>query len=438
MKRWLVALLVLLAVIVLVSPAIIGRLAERNLEENLSWAEDEARDIVVTTESFDRGWFTSEGRYRVELRDRTLRDLVGDGVDHDAPPPALIIDTRLDHGILPITSLAREHGTLQPGLASTVSTFQIDAGDGHLVSLPGKLYSTVGFGGETSSRYLLEPGTFEEQDVRAEWQGADISFLTHAGDRSIEVDGEIESFDLVLGGDTIRSQGVRITAAQEDVGYAFQVGSVELELDGVSLGGGGAEVSGFSAMTLAADSRLVDSRVDAQTKLALSGLEVPAVGDVDFVMDMAVERLDAEALHALAGAIDEAEQMDPATDFDSLYPEIERELQGLLSAGAAVRVDRLDITLPQGRVETKIEIEVPELDAAGFNWGSMMLRLDARAEMRIDAALYDFIQLMNPQAGALADMNVFVPDGDAYVMQAEYAQGLLNVNGTPMALPMPR
>ena len=72
MKRWLVVLLVVLAVLVLVSPGIVGRLAEKNLEDNIEWAESEAVGIDVQTESFDRGWFTSEGRHRVALTGSTV------------------------------------------------------------------------------------------------------------------------------------------------------------------------------------------------------------------------------------------------------------------------------------------------------------------------------------------------------------------------------
>jgi hypothetical protein len=45
--------------------------------------------------------------------------------------------------------------------------------------------------------------------------------------------------------------------------------------------------------------------------------------------------------------------------------------------------------------------------------------------------------MMNPQAGSLVAMGFLVKDGEDYVMAAEYAQGLVNVNGAPMPLPIP-
>ena len=123
MNRWFVAFLITLAVIVLVSPGIVGRLAEKNIAENLDFVASENDDVVVTTESFDRGWFTSEGRHRIELRD--------DADEHDRVP-SLIIDTHIDHGLIPLTSMSRASGSLKPGLASAVSTMTLDPGDGEL------------------------------------------------------------------------------------------------------------------------------------------------------------------------------------------------------------------------------------------------------------------------------------------------------------------
>ncbi len=46
--------------------------------------------------------------------------------------------------------------------------------------------------------------------------------------------------------------------------------------------------------------------------------------------------------------------------------------------------------------------------------------------------------MMNEQAGALVAMGILVAEDDDYVLNAEYAQGLFNVNGAPMPIPMPQ
>ncbi|MEE8221518.1 MAG: DUF945 family protein, partial [Woeseiaceae bacterium] len=106
MNRWFVAFLITLAVIVLVSPGIVGRLAEKNIEENLDFVASESDDVVVTTESFDRGWFTSEGRHRIELRDGAVGAVPENDADEHDRVPSLIIDTHIDHGLIPLTSMS--------------------------------------------------------------------------------------------------------------------------------------------------------------------------------------------------------------------------------------------------------------------------------------------------------------------------------------------
>ena len=68
MKKGFVALLLVLAIIVLISPGIIGRLAEKSIEKNIDWAATESQEVVVTSQGFDRGWFSSEGQHRFEIR----------------------------------------------------------------------------------------------------------------------------------------------------------------------------------------------------------------------------------------------------------------------------------------------------------------------------------------------------------------------------------
>ena len=113
-------------------------------------------------------------------------------------------------------------------------------------------------------------------------------------------------------------------------------------------------------------------------------------------------------------------------------------MQKIVSAGAELRIDQLDVTLPQGKVTTKIVVNIPEDDSpADFAWSSVLLAMTASADVRMPATLFDLVAAMNPQAAGLVAMGILLQDGDDYVMNAEYAQGLLSVNGAPMPVPMP-
>jgi hypothetical protein len=65
-----------------------------------------------------------------------------------------------------------------------------------------------------------------------------------------------------------------------------------------------------------------------------------------------------------------------------------------------------------------------------------LLDLDAEADLVVAAEFVDFAMAMNPQAGAVVGMGFLRKNGDVYEMRAEYAKGLLTVNGAPMPIPL--
>ena len=141
-KKGVVVLLIVVALVVLITPGIIGRLAEESFDQNLEMAITENEDIVVSSLGFVRGWFTSEGQHRIELRNKTLlSDSLDDSRNSRRYAEALIVSTRLDHGLIPVTSMAREEGSLAPGLGSAISTLSLEVSDGTVYDLPGTIYS---------------------------------------------------------------------------------------------------------------------------------------------------------------------------------------------------------------------------------------------------------------------------------------------------------
>jgi len=435
-KRWFVVLLVVLALVVLVSPGIIGRLAERNLEQNLEWVASESSGIEILTESFERGWFTSAGRHRVSpsatvFREAAIKHRQSTGNEE---LPSLIIDTRLDHGLVPVG----DAGSLTPGLANMFSTFQIDPGNGELFELPGSLRSKVGLSGRSDSRFLLETGQFENEQGRIEWQGADIALQTDWSDGTLIVAGVVEPFTIDSDGDVLHVGALTITADQARGDYGFNEGTISIELESVAVESPGNAVT-LGAMAFSAGVGIDDALINVNTKFSVEEFIIPALGEVSFVLDMALYRLDAASMQVIADAFKEAQEAaDPEQAMATVMPAIEGDLQRLLSAGAEVRIDQLDISFPQGKLTTNLQIDIPTGDAgADFSWGSVLLAMTATADLRLPTALFDMILAMNPDANALIATGILQRDGEDYVMTAEYAQGLLNVNGAPMPIPMP-
>jgi uncharacterized protein YdgA (DUF945 family) len=440
MKRWLVISLVLLALIILVSPGIIGQLAEQNMEENIQWAESESPGVSITREAFDRGWFTSEGQHRVVLQGGQFRDAAQKYADVSGNPelPSLLIDTRFDHGLLPVTSLSRDAGSLIPGLASTVSTFQLDPGDGEPLSLPGTLYSEVSLTGATDSRLLVEAGSYQHEQALINWEGADLAIYSDRNSGKISVHGSIQPWSLAADEGGAKIGAIQIDADQVRTEYGFNVGPANVDLGAITIDAEGQQIV-FGGMAVRMDSDVDDGRVNSTAKMTVSDVVIPGFGNVAMVMDTSMSRFDAASLGAVVVALRDAQASDnPEVALQMIFPEIEGDLQSLARAGAELRFDQLDVTLPQGTVATKVVVDIAEMDAdAEFSWPAVLLAMTASIDLRLPAELYDLATTMNPQAGSLLAMGILQKDGDDYVMAAEYAQGLVSVNGVPMPIPIP-
>ena len=112
------------------------------------------------------------------------------------------------------------------------------------------------------------------------------------------------------------------------------------------------------------------------------------------------------------------------------------DLKRLLAGGVELRFDQLDVTLPMGTVKTKLDFKVKQDDAATFEWTSLLLATEASADISVPQELLDMAMQMNPQIGAAVGMGFLQQNGDVYEMQAEYAKGLLTINGAPMPIPL--
>ena len=433
MKKWLVAALVILALLVLIAPGIVGRLAEQNIEENIDWAESDSPGVNIETEKFERGWFTSEGTHRVVLDGGRFAEVSAEyqATTGNAELPSLIIHTELNHGPLP-------GGSLSPGLASTVSTFQIDPGNGQPFDVPGNLTSKVGLDGSSDSRLLLDAGKYELEEASIEWEGVDLNITSDPGPGSVSVDGEVKPWRIDADGSVIDISAMAVSADQVRSDYGFNVGSVEVEMGRMEIVDEGAPIS-IESMSLSGESSINGDRVDATSTFEMNTMTIPAVGDVSLNMDFALEGADAESASAIGEAIQDAQSSsDPEAALANLYPSIEDDLGTLFDKGLAMRIDRFDISLPQGVVSTSIDLSIPENDSGGdFDWATVLLRMSGKIDMRIPGPIYQMAAMMNAQAGSLVAMGILIQDGEDYVMNAEYAQGLFNVNGSPMPIPMP-
>lgn len=438
MKKWLVGLLVLLALLVLISPGIVGMLAERELNEAVSQAELDTPEISVTTERFDREWFTSAGRHRIELRGGEMyavaTELAREAGQQRAP--ALIINTQLEHGIWP-TGAARNSESFLPVLARSVSTMQLEVENGDIVDIPGTLYTEVGLTGATNSHYILESGSFDAPDTSVDWAGADLLLSVSASGTALSVSGTIEPWSVRSLMSGISTGAVTIDVRTERTRYGINVGDLDLAIESVSLIDANQNVE-LRELRLVGSSDISGGRLSGNSALHVGSIAYPSLGDISIDLELTASEVDAESLQTIVTAIDAAESSpDPNIAMADIDQLIEDDLQMLLSRGASISIDKFDVTLAEGTMNGSLTLDLPQSDASDLkSWARLALLLTASANISIDDELLRFAQSMAPELGGLIAMGYLRLDGGRYTLSAEAANGTLTINGAPMSIPM--
>ncbi|MDH3428876.1 MAG: YdgA family protein [Gammaproteobacteria bacterium] len=433
MKKGFVALLIVLAVVVLVSPGIVGRLAEKSMDENLDWAAAESQDVVVKSQGFDRGWFSSAGQHRVEVRNGDLRDLLlalaDEGPGSDLP--VLIIDTRLDHGLVPVTSMTRDEGSLMPGLGRAVSTLSLEFDNGERVDLPGTIYSEVSLTGELSSSYKLQAGSFSRAGSTVNWGDSDLLVTTNPSDSSVDFRGAFEELSVVTYDSDISLIALELEGSQKPTKFGFSVGDISMSIASITLPTAqGTETIGPILLDTAAE--MHGDLVSGRTKMRLNNVPFGDLGPAGIFIDATIKDMDGAAIGNITRVL---EQIDSYGSPDEAMFYLQDDLQRLLAKGFELQVEHLDIALPEGKLETRIDVSATGFDVDEFSWPAALLALDASFDLRVPAALMDIATAMDPQINGAVGMGFLRRNGDVYEMQAAFENGLLTVNGAPMPIP---
>jgi uncharacterized protein YdgA (DUF945 family) len=434
-KKSVIALILLAALIIIVSPGIVGKLAEDSVGENLNWAANESGELRITTTGFDRGWFVSEGQHRVELSEGGLRAAVatvaGDGSDEQLP--VLLIDTRIDHGLIAFTSMSREQGSLAPGLGNAVSTLSVELAPGEIITLPGAIYSKVGLGGGLDSRYILEAGARNVDDGVVTWEATAIQVASDPATGKMTFDGNVGAMTFGNDQQVVAIDKLTFTGQRAATQYGFHVGNVDMRMGPMKISAGGMDAGGLQGLTVKASTALNGDQAEGAARFEINGESVPGFGEISVIADLAFSGFDAVALGVATERLDE---LGNAANPAMALMAAEDEFKDLVAAGLTFNVSQFDVALPMGTVEMKMTMDIPALERAGFEWSSLLLKAQASLYVTVPEALVQLATSMNPQAGALVGLGYLKKEGAVYIMDADMKKGLLTINGAPMPIPM--
>ena len=201
----------------------------------------------------------------------------------------------------------------------------------------------------------------------------------------------------------------------------------------MSINSGGMPLGGLKGMSIEASSEVDNGVVNADALFKIDGQNTPGVGEISVIADMSVTGADAVVLGEVTKRL---EELSGVQDPMQIMTMAQENLKDLFASGFNLDLKQIDVTMPMGTVETKLNVEIPESDRASFEWTSLLLGMVASFDAKVPVELVDMATQMNPQAGMIVAMGYLKKNGDRYEMNADYKKGLLTVNGAPVPIPL--
>ncbi|MBT8084603.1 MAG: DUF945 family protein [Woeseia sp.] len=433
MNRWLLAGLLGLAILVFLMPGIVGMLAERSLDKQLDKNSQLGGTYAVRELDFRRGWFTSAGRHRVPVADQDVARIIATLTPGAGLPAAsaLIIDTRLEHGLVPLGSAPRSASALIPALATGVSTFSLELPTGNVLPVPGVLYSRIGLTGSATFRFELPAGDETRDGVRLVWQAGDLGLSSNNNGRELSISADLAGLLFNDGVQRLELAQLQMAGNSRATSWGFAIGDVDLELKEAAWLTGDTQ-NRIKGLDLSATSAIEGSALQGALQLNMLGLDTDD-GRYDLEIIANAAGVDAATLGPILRAL-RYSGSDPRRGAEP-YPGFDGDLRRLMSAGVAITIDSLQLRTFEGDGVASLSVTVPKLDETA-SWPGLLLALEASANIEIDSTRVEAPSPLSEQFRVLVAGGFLVPDGEVYRLQADYAKGKATVNGAPLVIPM--
>lgn len=415
-------------------------------------------DVALELAGFERGFFSSQARYRV-----VLQAADGDNADVD-----LFVTDHIEHGPLPLSRLvsfkwlpvmAVSHAQLEPN-ESLAGLFNASAGRPPLT-----MHSSIGYGKGVHGEVVVAPLNWNsEGGSNVIFSGLSAVYETDTAGDALKLKGRVDSLELTghrgSPGSSVSLVGWDVSVDRWRDASGIYLGSSRGELDQFVLA-----VNGMSPLVLseAVQSDLITLKADGahmemNYRIGSVSYGADKLGSMD--LGLTLSRLDPQAVRTLTEISSQLMFSDDA-GLDGQLDTIVEQLQGvaeqLLDGQPRLSLDNLAIKTVNGesRLSLGVDLERPaSLELATEELMSQLIR-NLNAELVLSKPmLKDMVRykaLFDPSldreaveqeaamaaemAGAMAEMlQLGRVDGDNIISQLSYDNGAVRFNGQAMEL----
>jgi len=407
-------------------PGAVGFVAERQHDQFVR--ELNVHGNQLAEENYERGWFSSRTRFRYRIEDERLRELAATVTQEPEGTPELLVDSEIYHGPVPALSGGFDRAAL--AWTDVDSSLSLRAPSGVEISLPGELQSRVEADGST--RFNYHAGAESRSignGLMLTWDDAEIDIALGRGKDSVSVNGNIGTIELTDTQVAMRVGPTVVKSTQERSKNELWAGDVLIRIGAVT------------TPELAANDLTLETRVRESSGQATYAIELKAnnlqgagfAGDNAHV-DIFAQRLDAAALGRLIQLMSQYSDKGqiPSSQRDAL-------LRQLIAAGPEINLRTFKIPMPDSDIEGDALISVSP--GTGFTLAELARGAEGKARFLMPKEMIrQILQNGSPEVRNAIDtmmrFQILKSDGQRYRIEAEYAGGLLTVNGFPVPVPV--
>lgn len=422
MKRFLLAVLVVAALTLLALPGAVGWMAEQGHEQVVGRLQAAGHEFEA--ERYERGWFSSAAQHSLLVADPQWRELAQNVTGADGEV-AMVIATRFDHG--PVPGLGASGVSLAPAWTQAHSVAALRTRSGDRYALPGTLTSRVEPDGRTRFEYRAEAGQQHYGgELEAHWQPAAIDAELSRGAQRLAFSGTVEGVAITDRAGTVAVGRTELSADQRRIDSGLWIGTSDWRIASVDAPG-----VTVADVELATDVAQLEGAPAYRLTVRLGSLATERYAGEAIEADIELRDVDPAAVGEL---LELAALGRPLEVFDPAQRPL---LQRLLATGPELTLHRVRVPTHDAAIVGTAALEVAPGTKLEQGWSDAV---SGNADVVLPRALVDSVAAGGTdQLRAVIELmrafRMLKLEGDSYRVRAQYAQGLLSVNGLPVPLP---
>lgn len=442
MKKVLIVILVLVALLLLLLPGAVGMIAERQYRALMVQSQELTPGLRYVVEDYQRGWFRSSARYRLEI-DPAL--LIAAEQSQKLPPSfALLSVAEIHHGPVFLTALVAEGGQPGPGLALSLDRLSLRGPEGSITTVPGRISTRLGFFGQNESDISLHAvaGTYDSGQASLRWEGMNGAVGFDNRFREFNSNIRVGAFELTTPEWRIQSGEMHFGGGHRLTEFGFWAGNGRARMGALQMTAPAVGTLVLGPLEAQADVRVTNASDAGGTTVTVDleeSFEAVQVGDWrggPLRFSIAIKDLDAVAL----GDISNDLRVVPgqARAETASQAALLGQMQALLVHGPSLALRELRFGTPDGELLVTASLDIPPTGPGEL--GALLIGLKANLRIRVPTAITERLRALNPELGPQLDgllaAGLLLQEADNLVMDAAMKGGLLTINGQPMPLPL--